>query len=324
MGVILDTTAVQPHQTDDQPYSSADFRACWWHYLAPKFKLKQAQEQLVVWQKPYLKGFVHLNELRQAGWNCSLNQDFTVTEAQTLLNLPTSMSWDVFKVMWSTLRPHKQAFQTVTDAGYSALQKPALTQYEVDLSLGWEPYLASKSYKTRKKIRTLLKQADTMGAYLQPFDDPNAIEPFYDRFFKHHIEYWGQKAGGSYFTCPHERAFIQAWSLARAQQGQLVLDGLYMADQLVQMNMAILTPSTYYGLLTINTGTQLDYHPGLVGMYMRIQQQMAARQVPWFNLGAHDAEFKRQASTHIIPCNEWIVANPRSLRGRWLLSRQTG
>jgi hypothetical protein len=307
-----------PQQTATTLFDTPAFLDNWWTHLAPRFRLGHCFNGFVIHHKPVLKGLAHLRTLRLAGWNSALNQDLTTQRARTLLDLPAPMAtgWDVFTLLWSQAREGLQAFDMLTQAGYTLTQTPAPTQYEVDLTLGWEGFLASRSAKTRRKIRAHLKQATPLRPHLQAFTGPRAIDTFFDLFFKHHMAYWDQKVGQSYFTHPAERQFIKAWAYTLAEKGQLCLDGLYLADTLVQLNVGVLTPTAYYGLLTINTGAHPDYYPGLLGVYLRLQQQMQAGQCQWFNLGAGESPFKQQTATHVIPCHQLKVINHRTWRGQ--------
>lgn len=320
MSVVL-----EPHfqkVTDDFPYESPVFYDAWWRFLAPRFNLVAREGPFVVCPKPVLGKFFSLKELLLAGWNNAWAQDLTPTRVDQLLALPPTLGWDVFRMTWTEARAERQAFDRLAAAGYRLLQTPASPQYGVDLTTDWDGYLASVSANARKMIRRRLRRAEALSPELRTFEGPEAIETFFKIFFPLHLAYWDEKAGHSYFHDAHEQAFAIAWAEAQAEQGQLLLDGLYLDGALAQLSMSILTPTTHYWVLTINTGAHTDAYPGLLALYLRVQQEMRLGQRRLFNMGSGDYHYKQEAANVTIPCHELLVANPRSVWGKLYLQRQ--
>ncbi len=68
-------------------------------------------------------------------------------------------------------------------------------------------------------------------------------------------------------------------------------------------------------MLTINTGHALELYPGMVSLYLRMQEaaQEGAR---LFNMGYGAMPYKLQTQTHEDPRNVLVVINPRSFKGQ--------
>lgn len=320
MSVVL-----EPHfqaVTDNFPYESPSFYQTWWRFLAPRFPLGVRQGDFVVHHKPLLGQLFSLKELRMAGWNNAWNQELTPERVEQLLDFSKEAPWDVFRMTWAEGLQDPAVFSRLAAAGMPTLQKPVSPQYGVDLTTGWEGYLASVSGNARKMIRRRLRRAEELNPQIRPFEGPEAIDTFFKIFFPLHLAYWDDKAGYSYFHDAHEQAFAIAWAQAQAEQGQLLLDGLYLGDELAQLSMSILTPTTHYWVLTINTGVHADAYPGLLALYLRVQQEMQLGQRRLFNMGSGDYHYKQEAANVLVPCHELWAANPRSVWGKLYLQRQ--
>jgi hypothetical protein len=302
-------------QAEDFPYETAAFHQCWWEFLAPKFDIPVKHGDLLIYRKPALKGMIKLREARISGWNNAWNQDLTPSRVDELIELAHTSRWDYFRMTWSEARKDRQAFEQLRDAGYPILQLPAPVQYSVDLSEGLEGYLKGLSHNSRKSLKKKTRRGQDLNPQLVPCTDAAEIDRFFAELFVHHISYWDEKAGHSYFNDAEERNFIVNWAKALHRSGNLVLDRLIMDSQTVNLSMGIRAGQSFYWLLTINTGLFSDYAPGIIGLYLRLEQ-FAAQGVTQFHMGAGDYFYKIQSANQKTPCQELLVCNPNSLKGR--------
>jgi hypothetical protein len=297
------------------PYETPLFQQCWWQSLASRFDIPVKMGDLLICRKKLLKGLLSLREARVAGWNNAWHQDLTATRVDALEELAHTSRWDYFRMTWSEARQNRQALDRLTQKGFLWTQKPAPTQYWIDLSEGFEGYLNSLSANGRKGLRKKYKRALPLNPELVTCHTDEAIDAFFEEFFPHHWAYWDEKSSGSYFHHAEEQQFIIQWAKALNQNGQLLLERLVLDGKTVNMSMAIRSGNAVYWLLTLNTGELLDATPGMVALYMRLEQ-LAAQGVTSFHMGSGDYFYKVQSANRQDTCHEVIVCNPRSLKGR--------
>jgi hypothetical protein len=315
-----------PEQDSDGfPYETADFHQCWWEFLAPKFDIPFKDSDLLVHRKKVMKGLVSLRELRISGWNNAWTQDLTIERAQRFTEMHEKAGWDYFRMTWPESRQSLQAFEQLEKMGYTVIHQPAPQQYVIDLSQGMEGYLQSLSHNGRKGLKKKVRKGQPLSPTLVPCTQETEIEAFFEELFRHHQAYWDEKAGGSYFNDREERDFIVNWAKVLHRQDRLVLDKLTMNGDTVNLSMGIVFGKTFYWLLTINTSLYADYGPGMIGLYMRLEQ-CAAQGIQCFNLGPGDYFYKVQSANSREICRETIVCNPKSLKGKlyeqWLQNKR--
>ncbi len=309
---------------DAYPYESDTFHQCWWTYLAPKFDIPYKHKDLLIHRKPFFGGLLFLKEVRIAGWNNAWSQDLTTARLNELEELNQAGGWDYFQMKWCELRQSHQALEQLWHGEYPVIQRPAPVEHMIDLSGGFEAYLSSLSHNGRKSLKKKRRRGEELNPTLVPINHADEIEPFFEELFKHHIAYWSEKAGDSYFNAPEERSFIIHWAKALHPKGQLVLDRLIMGGETVNMSMGVVSDKIFYWLLTINSGLHAEYAPGLIGMSLRAEQA-AQNGLVTFNMGAGDYFYKVQSANSQNVCHEIIAFNPKSLKGKayyhWLKSR---
>lgn len=312
-------------QTEVFPYETPAFQQCWWEFLAPKFDIPVKHGDLLIYRKPVLKGMLKMREARIAGWNNAWNQDLTPTRVDELIELAHTSRWDYFRMTWSEAREQAQAFEQLQEAGYPILQLPAPVQYSIDLSDGLDGYLQGLSHNSRKSLKKKTRRGQTLNPKLITCTEAADIDRFFAELFLHHISYWNEKTGHSYFNDIEERNFIVNWAKSLHQSGNLVLDRLIMDDQTVNLSMGIRTGESFYWLLTINTGLHHDYAPGIIGLYLRLEQ-FAAQGITQFHMGAGDYFYKIQSANRKTDCHDLLVCNPNSVKGRayfaWMKRQQ--
>jgi len=308
----LDAFPVEPHEF---PYETALFHRCWWQSLASRFDIPVKVGDLLICRKKLAKGLITLREARVAGWNNAWNQDLTADRVEALEELEHTSRWDYFRLIWNEGRESRQALDKLDEKGFLWMQKPAPTEYWIDLSEGFEGYLMSLSANGRKSLRKKARRSQDFNPQLVFCYTDEEIDAFFEEFFPHHWAYWDEKSSGSYFHAPEEREFIINWAKALNRNGQLLLDRLVMNGETVNMSMAIRAGDAVYWLLTLNTGKLLEATPGMVGLYMRLEL-LAAQGVKSFHMGSGDYFYKVQCANRQDTCHEVIVCNPRSLKGR--------
>jgi CelD/BcsL family acetyltransferase involved in cellulose biosynthesis len=271
-----------------------------------------------------LKGLFTLREMRVSGWNCAWSQDITPERLQEFEELGKATNWDYFRITYNEARQDTDALAQLRQKGYPMLELPTPVQYVIDLGSGFEGYLKSLSHNGRKGLKKKVRRGADTNPHFVACTETSEIEPFFAELFLHHIAYWDAKAGGSYYNAPEERTFTLAWAKELHQQGHLHLERLVMNGDTVNLSVGLRYGDTFYWLLTINTGLHSEFVPGMIGLYMRLEQ-LAADGVTRFNMGTGDYFYKVQSANSRELCREIIVANPSSLRGRaylaWLKNR---
>lgn len=311
--------------TDAYPYETAAFHSNWWMHLASKFRITDRHGDLLIHRKPLLRNMLWLNEMRIAGWNNPWPQDLTPERVASLEALRSQNSrWDYFRMTWNAEREKYQAFQLLDDLGFTLLQIPVPACPVIDLSQGWDSYMKRKSYANRKEVRRRLNNAAELNPELFVFTGPNRVERFFEEFFPYHISYWDEKTGYSYFNDPREQAFIIAWAKALEAEGHLLLHGLRLNNETVNLSMSIVMGNSLFWIFPINTGIYLDYCPGMVSLYLQIQEAVN-QGIQTFHMGPGVYPYKMRASTHQEKCYDLVVFNPASIPGRlytgWLKHR---
>ncbi|HEY9687864.1 MAG TPA: GNAT family N-acetyltransferase [Coleofasciculaceae cyanobacterium] len=310
------TVATPPH-AEPYPYETESFFNCWWEHLAPKFDIPFKNHELLIYRKPVMKGLFKMKEVHIAGWNNAWSQDLTADRVNELEELDYTTAWDYFRINFMESRRGLQALDLLITKGYPMLMRPAPTQFVADLSEGMDSYLKSLSYNGRSNLKKKTQRAEFLNPELLPCTDETEIDAFFEEFFRHHLVYWDAKAGRSYFHDPEERNFIVNWAKVLHRSGNLRLDRLLMNGETANLNMSIVTGKALYWLLPINTGLYQEYWPGVVGLYLRLQQAEEAG-ITHFNMGPGDYLYKTQSANSRELCQELTVFNPRSPKGQAL------
>lgn len=318
-------TTLLSAEVEDFPYELESFHQCWWSHLACRFDIPVKGQDLLIYRRKLLKGFIRLREARIAGWNNAWNQDLTAARMLELEELNRTSSWDYFRVTLAENRRMEAVIEQLKAQGYLILESAAPSQYSVDLSDGLDGYLKGLSHNSRKSLKKKTRRGQALNPVLTSVKEADEIDAFFEELFTHHRQYWDDKTGYSYFNEPAERHFIVNWAKALHAEGRLVLDKLVMADETVNLSMGIRVGAAFYWLLTVNTGRHQDYAPGIIGLYMRLEQ-CATQGVKHFHMGAGDYFYKVQSANRTIPCTDLIVVNPDSLKGKlyyhWMVRQQ--
>ncbi|WP_303672554.1 GNAT family N-acetyltransferase [Vampirovibrio chlorellavorus] len=296
------------------PYQLQSFFECWWQYLSPKFDIVDVHHNLAIHRREMCKG-VALKELRYAGWNNAWSQDFDQRCYEQFASLQPQSQWDYLALTWPESRRAFQRFELLTELGLEIFQKPSSTAYWVDLHHGFDAYLSQLSAAKRKDIRRKLKKSEALHPELRRFSGIDGIQQFFSLFFKHHLAYWTQKAGHSYFSDLRERDFIVAWAQALEEQGALLLEGFYLNGTLTNLTMNILMGHTLYSVMTINTGEYQEFAPGLLSLYHRMARATEYN-ILQINLGDGEHGYKAGIANRTDPYYSLLLANPKSIRGQ--------
>ncbi len=297
------------------PFESESFHRHWWQHLACRFNIPVKGQDLLIHKKSMAKGLIQLREARISGWNNAWNQILTAARMLELEELSRTSHWDYFRLVWTENDRCPALLEQLQTNGFLILEKPAPCQYSIDLSAGLDGYLQGLSHNSRKSLKKKTRKGQVLNPVLESCRNADEIDAFFETLFSHHIRYWNEKAGSSYFNIPAERQFIVHWAKALHQEGKLVLERLIMGGEVVNMIVGIQTETEFYWLLTINTGIHLDYAPGIISLYLRLEQ-LAAQGVTRFHMGTGDYFYKVQSANRITQCQELIVANPHSLKGK--------
>lgn len=310
-----------PTEAEDFPYELESFHQCWWSHLACRFDIPVKGQDLLIHRRKLLKGFIQLREARIAGWNNAWNQDFTAARMLELEELNRTSSWDCFRVTLAENRRLEAVIEQLQSQGYLTLESPAPCQYTVDLSEGLDGYLKGLSHNSRKSLKKKTRRGQALSPVLISLKQAEEIDAFFEELFTHHRQYWNTKAGYSYFNEPAERHFIVNWAKALHAEGKLVLDKLIMADEAANLSVGIRLGQAFYWLLTVNTGRHQEYAPGIIGLYMRLEQ-CATQGIRHFHMGAGDYFYKIQSANLTTSCTDLLVINPDSFKGklyyRWM------
>lgn len=309
---------------DRYPYETASFHGCWWRYLSCKFDIPYKQNDLLIYRKKFIKGLLVLNEARIAGWEVAWAQDLTEERVQGLFDLQRDYGWDYFRITWNKNRQDKQQFQLLKQAGYPMLQLDFMPQYMVDLRQGMDGYLASLGRDRRQDLKRRMRRAQALDPQLVQVFEESDIEPFFEELFSHHIAYWTQKIGNSFFNEQKERDFTVAWAKELHRSGHLQLTRFVLNGKTVNLRMGMVFGKTAYGGLTVNTGDYLEYSPGVLSLHARLEL-LAAQGIESCNLGTGQNTYKAEHTNHVDPAWEMVVLNPRSFKAKvyrqWLLKK---
>jgi CelD/BcsL family acetyltransferase involved in cellulose biosynthesis len=93
------------------------------------------------------------------------------------------------------------------------------------------------------------------------------------------------------------------------------LHALLLKDEIVNRSVSFVEGKTLYWPLTINTGRYLEYYPGLISLYLRLQEA-ADSGIETFQMGFGDFLYKSQSETHTDARRVAIVINPKSIKGQ--------
>lgn len=298
------------------PYQDEIYRACWLEHLASPSGYNEHHGDFSIHAKKVAKNLIPVRELHFFGGRTTLFQDFTVERVQAFADLTKRISWDSMYTVWAGSRQQLQAHDTLRELGYPILAGKTRPMHVADLRGGFEGYLANRKARDRYDIRRNLRQAHRCD--LVTLDTFEAIDPFFDQFFEHHNAYWLRKTGRAFFQeKPERQDFSRAWAKAVYPTGRLRLQYLYIDGELANLSTAIMDKATFHWGLTINTGAKSELFPGLLGLYLRMQQAVDEG-ATLFNMQHGDFRYKLTARSHSVDRNMMVVINPRSLRGRLL------
>ncbi len=315
----------------NSPFETMDFSEGWNEHLKNKFKVMASFGDFIIHQKNLVPSrfpvALMVNELRLSGWNTAWWQCLSNQQVNSLIQNLDATPWDYFRI--TVLESsRKKTLRQLNNTGLKVIEAPASPIYLTDLSAGYEKYIRSRSAKRRRDIRRKLNRAAQLEPQLIEFSggekSKKNIHAFFKLFFEHHLNYWDQKSGRSYFRDPREQRFILDWAHRLQTKGQLKLNGMLLNHRLAYMSMDLQVDDTLYLLLCINTGIYREYFPGILYLYMMLEKaaQMGIRTV---NMGPGEYAYKAQAATRIEPCHTLLIANPKSIKGllytAWLRQR---
>jgi hypothetical protein len=300
---------------DSNPFHAELYRDGWFEHLAEKYEVADRYGDFVLHEKRVAKGLLTVRELKFYAGHTAWFQDFTEERVAAFEKLSSEVKWDYFYMVWAGSRDNHQSWERLGQLGYPLLHGWAMPMHLIDLSTGYDGYLARRNSKDRYNIRQKLKMAAKAKSELFRYDQFEEIEPFFEKLFKLHVPYWQEKTGYSFFANPAEQAFTVAWAKALYKTGQLRLHGLKLNGEIANLSFSFLEGDTLCWMLTINTGHDLELYPGMVSLYLRMQEaaQEGAR---LFNMGYGAMPYKLQTQTHEDPRNVLVVINPRSLKGQ--------
>jgi hypothetical protein len=300
-------------QISPNPFQGEIFQSCWSEHLAGKYQVTERYGDFAIHSKKFAKGLLTVRELKFLASHTGWFQDFTSERVEALKSLSREVDWDYLYMVWAGSREKFQAFEYLKSCEYPMLQGWAKPMHIVDLQNGFEGYLASRNSKDRYNIRQKLKRAGHCELFT--YDRFEDIDAFFEWFFDLHVPYWKSKTGYSFFADPAEQAFTAAWAKALYPTGKLRLHGLKLDGKIANLSFSFIDGDTLYWVLTINTGHQLEAFPGLVSLYLRMQEA-ATEGINTFNMAYGAMPYKLQVQTHTDSRNALIVINPKSIKGR--------
>lgn len=315
MALSISELLTYPETDFGAPFEIPLFRDCWFAHLAEKYQVTERHGDFVLHRKTKAKGLLALNELKFFAGHTAWFQDFNDQRVDAFLAMQGKLDWDYCYTVWAESRAELQAFSRLETLGFPVLQGWAKPMHMIDLSKGYQGYLAQRNSKDRYNIRQKLRNAEKLHSELFLYERFEDIEPFFERFFELHVPYWQGKTGYSFFADPAEQRFTVEWAKALHKAGKLRLHGLNLNGKLANMSFGFMEGDTLYWMLTINTGHVLEVYPGMISLYLRIQEAAneGARQ---FNMGYGAMPYKLQTQTHTDPRNVLVVINPKSLKGK--------
>ncbi len=295
------------------PFQEDIYKSCWFEHLAEFYEVKAQYGDFTLHHQRFAKGLLGFRELRLYATQTAWFQDLTEERVHAFASLSQEIPWDSFMMNWADSRKDIQAVEQLKQLGYPMMAAWNTPMHMIDLRNGFDGYLASRNAKERYNIRQKLSHAHRCE--LVRYDRFEDIEPFFERAFELHIPYWRHKIGYSFFEVPEKRAFAVAWAKEMYATGRLRLHGLKIDGELVNLSSSFLHDHTMYWGLTINTGEKLDVYPGLVSLFLRMQEAVAEG-ATLFNMQYGAMAFKVQMQTHADNRHVLIVTNPKTLTGR--------
>lgn len=294
------------------PFDEDDYKACWLDHMASHYSAIGQYGNFTCHQKVRANGWLRFKELKLCGAYTAWFQDFTEAHLEEFLSLSKTVNWDSFWITWADSRKSIQAIEPLRQLGFPITTWQGSPMHIVDLSDGFDGYLARMNARDRYNIRQKLR--DAHRCELITYDQFDDIEPFFERAFELHIPYWRQKKGYSFFEVPEKRAFAVAWAKAMYPTGRLRLHGLKVDGELANLSSSFLIDDTMYWSLTINTGARQEVFPGLISLYLRMQKAVDEGATT-FNMQYCELPFKRHVRTHVDERYVTVVTNPKSLKG---------
>jgi len=306
---------VQAQDEPDHPFECASFFETWWETLAPKFQPTRREGQMALVEKPVFKGRFRLKTIRVAGWNNGYYQGFCENRLREFLSLSRSSAWDYFDFKGNSRYVTPRIQDLFISRGLIPLEFAAEPTHVIDIRNGWNTYWENQGPKYRRDLNKKLRDAAHLNPQLVFYTGSVGIEAFFGQFFHRHLSYWAKIGGGSYFQDPREQAFIKRWAARLEESGQLMLTGLLMGGEIVNLGMNIICNNNLYGLLTINTGLHAAYHPGLINMHLTLQHA-SAMGLEKMDIGPGTTNYKKKLATHQEDGYKLLVINPRSVAGQ--------
>jgi hypothetical protein len=301
------------------PWETDMFHQCWKTSMLPKFKHLGQYQDFYVLKKPLLKNLLTLKELRLSGWNSAWSQAFDASRLTMLTNVHQTCQWDYFRVISTPPHQPDETEALLRSGGFNPIAVSIGDEFIIDLQKGLDQYYQSLSKNARRNVIRKVNKAEKLGHQIKLVDWPQTeegIDDFFKLFFQHHIRHWDKKSGYSYFNDTNEQKFMVAYTRALAREGkQLLLKGLEIDGELAHLSMSIVSGSIQYWLLIIGTDCHSDLVPGILNLYLELQDA-EARGIAQFNMGAGEYFYKIQLANIKRPRTELIVPNPKSFPGK--------
>ncbi len=298
----------------DSCYHTPLYLDCWWTHLAQRFTITQKSNNWVVHREKRIKDLIPFNVLRLPGWNGIPYQAFDKKAYQHFLEAEKEMSWHFVQLNWAESYKHEQCFDLLDNK--IVLHQPAGYEYWIDLEGGLENYLKGLSKNSRRDYKKKMKALDNLSVRLESLPtDENSIEGFFEQFIPLHQQYWLEKNGFSYLSDKDEQRFAVEWAKILSQDSEVLLTALYIDDTLSCLNMGYVQGQTFNLILTIQTGENKQYFPGLINLFKTLEFAIE-KGYRYCNQSTGDYTYKQQFSTYKEPLWTTTIINPKSLRGR--------
>jgi len=133
----------------------------------------------------------------------------------------------------------------------------------LDLRQDWQRYLAGRSSKLRKNLRTARRRLEALGSVsLRSFQQGDDMGAALDLVIDLHSRSWKRKKKVEHSQSLRYQAFFRAWLLAMAERGRARILALYCGDRAVAATVAVMDETTYYSAQIVHDGGFAACSPG--------------------------------------------------------------
>jgi len=323
--------ALLPLSTSCVPFFSPLAQALWWTHTPPEGFIDRCAEHSPWYRKraSYLKGALHLNEIRYEGQPDEWWVPWNPEHAEAFLQTVTHQSWDWarFRVLNDGHNDLETTAKQLQAAGIRVIRNVASFMHVLHPVPTLDDWLLTLSKTTRKGLKNKLKKAKHDHAAQLLVNTSADLHHLARELISHHQAYWQGET--SYLRVANQQQLLCELLDALREQGDLVFKQLFFDHQPLLWSVETLRDSTLYAGVMAQTPnhayTKLSPGSLLIPLTIEWAQHAGVQRLVFGDTVTNEWIIK--ATDCHYPIEEWVlipqrVAWLKQPAMQWLLKQQ--